>query len=118
MFQNHESVSIHMSGSSGSSSESGPLVVHCSPGTGRTGTVIACDIAIRDFELTRNVDIPKIVYKVRRDRASAVQTKEQYSFIYKVMDGSFFSLRFAPFFMLFHNVPRCITRNFLHLRPF
>lgn len=73
---------MHISGVSGA--EGGPMVVHCSPGTGRTGTVIACDIAIRDFELTRSVDIPKIVYRVRRDRASAVQTKEQYAYIYKV----------------------------------
>lgn len=64
--------------------EVNPVVVHCSPGTGRTGAVITCDIAIRDFEQTRQVDIPKIVYKIRRDRAGAVQTKEQYSFIYKV----------------------------------
>lgn len=67
-----------------SSVSTSPMVVHCSPGTGRTGTVIACDIAIREFELTRQVDIPKIVYKVRRDRASSVQTRDQYDFIYKV----------------------------------
>ncbi|GLV31164.1 uncharacterized protein CBL_12239 [Carabus blaptoides fortunei] len=78
-----ETTNMHISGVSGA--EGGPMVVHCSPGTGRTGTVIACDIAIRDFELTRSVDIPKIVYRVRRDRASAVQTKEQYAYIYKVI---------------------------------
>nr|XP_023013572.1 tyrosine-protein phosphatase 3 [Leptinotarsa decemlineata] len=65
--------------------EVNPVVVHCSPGTGRTGVVIACDIAIREFEQTRLVDIPRIVYRIRRDRASAVQTKEQYMFIYKVV---------------------------------
>ncbi|CAG9836956.1 unnamed protein product [Diabrotica balteata] len=65
--------------------EVNPVVVHCSPGTGRTGVVIACDIAIREFEQTRLVDIPKIVYRIRRDRASAVQTKEQYTFIYRVV---------------------------------
>ncbi|KAM7363118.1 uncharacterized protein ACRADG_000169 isoform 1-T4 [Cochliomyia hominivorax] len=63
----------------------GPLTVHCSPGTGRTGTIIACDIAIRSLETPkRTVDIPQIVYYVRRGRASAVLTKEQYEFIYKV----------------------------------
>ncbi|XP_050303389.1 uncharacterized protein LOC126741104 [Anthonomus grandis grandis] len=66
-------------------SEHSPVVVHCSPGTGRTGVTIACDIAIREFETTRLVDIPKIVYRIRRDRANAVQTKEQYNFIYKVV---------------------------------
>lgn len=45
---------------------------------------MASDIAIREFETTRLVDIPKIVYRIRRDRANAIQTKEQYIFIYKV----------------------------------
>lgn len=62
-----------------------PLTVHCSPGTGRTGTIIACDIAIRSLEMPkRTVDIPQVVYYVRHGRASAVTTKEQYEFIYKV----------------------------------
>ncbi|XP_050520396.1 serine-rich adhesin for platelets-like [Daktulosphaira vitifoliae] len=64
----------------------GPHVVHCSPGTGRTGTIIACDIAIRDFEVSRNVDIPKTVYEIRRCRAGAVQTRDQYAFIYKMVN--------------------------------
>ncbi|XP_037949247.1 receptor-type tyrosine-protein phosphatase alpha-like [Teleopsis dalmanni] len=63
----------------------GPLTVHCSPGTGRTGTIISCDVAIRSLETPKRiVDIPQIVYYIRRGRASAVQTKEQYEFIYKV----------------------------------
>ncbi|XP_073972788.1 uncharacterized protein isoform X2 [Rhodnius prolixus] len=62
-----------------------PIVVHCSPGTGRTGTIIAIDIAIRDFETDRAVDIPRTVYNIRRDRAGAVQTSQQYAFIYQVL---------------------------------
>lgn len=62
----------------------GPTVVHCSPGTGRTGTVIAIDLCIRDFETQRSVDIPRTVYSLRRSRAGAVQTKDQYAFIYQV----------------------------------
>lgn len=62
-----------------------PLVIHCSPGTGRSGTIVSCDIAIRSLEQpARMVDIPQIVYFVRRGRASAVQTREQYEYIYKV----------------------------------
>lgn len=64
----------------------GPTVVHCSPGTGRTGTVIAIDLCIRDFETQRSVDIPKTVYALRRDRAGSVQTKDQYAFIYQVLN--------------------------------
>ncbi|XP_058454935.1 mucin-5AC isoform X2 [Malaya genurostris] len=63
----------------------GPLTVHCSPGTGRTGTIIACDVALRAVEIPpRTVDIPHIVYYVRRGRASAVRTREQYELIYRV----------------------------------
>ena len=61
----------------------GPCVVHCSPGTGRTGAVIACDLCIRDFETRRTVDIPRCVAQLRRDRAGAVQTRDQYVFIYQ-----------------------------------
>lgn len=47
--------------------------------------MIACDIAIRALEQPiRSVDIPQIVYFVRRGRATAVRTREQYEFIYKV----------------------------------
>ncbi|KYN07007.1 Receptor-type tyrosine-protein phosphatase C [Cyphomyrmex costatus] len=66
----------------------GPIVVHCSPGTGRTGTLIALDLGIRQYEITRTVDVPRVVYTIRRDRAGAVQTKEQYAFIYKVIIDS------------------------------
>lgn len=59
--------------------------MHCSPGTGRTGTIIACDVALRAVEIPpRNVDVPHIVYYVRRGRASAVRTREQYELIYRV----------------------------------
>lgn len=63
----------------------GPITVHCSPGTGRTGTIVACDVALRAVEIPpRTVDIPHIVYYVRRGRASAVRTREQYELIYRV----------------------------------
>ncbi|KZC14866.1 Receptor-type tyrosine-protein phosphatase C [Dufourea novaeangliae] len=64
----------------------GPIVVHCSPGTGRTGTLIALDLGIRQYEITRTVDVPRVIYTIRRDRAGAVQTKEQYAFIYKALN--------------------------------
>lgn len=64
----------------------GPIVVHCSPGTGRTGTLIALDLGIRQYEITRTVDVPRVVYTIRRDRAGAVQTKEQYAFVYKALN--------------------------------
>ncbi|KAK7080770.1 hypothetical protein SK128_015480 [Halocaridina rubra] len=64
----------------------GPILVHCSPGTGRSGTFIACDLVMRQFEEQRSIDVPRTVYSIRRDRAGAVQTKEQYAFIYRVIN--------------------------------
>lgn len=63
--------------------------LHClaflhSPGTGRTGTFLASDIVMKQFEEHRTIDVPRTVYAIRRDRAGAVQTKEQYAFIYRV----------------------------------
>ena len=77
----------------------GPIVVHCSPGTGRTGTLIALDLGIRQYEITRTVDVPRVVYTIRRDRAGAVKTKEQYAFIYKVI--GFLKLPCLPSTLLF-----------------
>jgi protein tyrosine phosphatase len=62
-----------------------PVVVHCSPGTGRSGTLVACDIAMKELESLHVVDIPQIVKKLRQDRAGCVQTKEQYKHIYEVL---------------------------------
>ncbi|XP_037086174.1 tyrosine-protein phosphatase non-receptor type 7-like [Pollicipes pollicipes] len=64
----------------------GPTVVHCSPGTGRTGVMLACDICVRQFETSRSADIMRAVFRLRQDRAGAVQTREQYALIYKVLN--------------------------------
>lgn len=59
-----------------------PVVVHCRPGTGRTGTLIAIDICMRSFEDRRKVDILNCVHSMRGERAGAVQTRGQYNLIY------------------------------------
>ena len=63
----------------------GPVVVHCCPGTGRTGTLIAIDICMDAYEENQVVDVVGVVNCVRRDRPGAVQTKDQYRFIYFAM---------------------------------
>lgn len=67
-------------------SNPGPTVVHCSPGTGRTGTILAIHTCMQEFELTRVLDVPRCVYHLRRDRGGLVQTTEQYIFIYEVLN--------------------------------
>lgn len=68
-----------------------PIVVHCSPGTGRTGAVLAIDVCLRQLDASRSIDIPRCVHRLRQDRAGCVQTGEQYAFIYKVR-------RYIPFY--------------------
>jgi len=55
-----------------------------SPGTGRTGVVLAVDIQMLSYDDSKLVDILSCVCGLRQDRAGLVQTKEQYKLIYKV----------------------------------
>ena len=46
----------------------------CSSGVGRTGTLITIDIALEQAAKEGAVDIPAVVYKIRRQRMKMVQT--------------------------------------------
>jgi len=65
-----------------------PVIVHCSAGIGRTGTLLAI-ISFMEFKKINSPspNIPKIVSKLRKQRMGMVQTFEQYSFIYSVVNS-------------------------------
>lgn len=65
--------------------ESGPIVVHCSAGIGRTGTFIVIDLLIDQIKrhgLNCEIDIQKTIKIVRSKRSGMVQTEAQYKFVY------------------------------------
>ncbi|KAL4233515.1 hypothetical protein ACF0H5_008196 [Mactra antiquata] len=58
---------------------SGPMVVHCSNGTGRTGTFIAVDTVLQYLRNNNDVDIFNIVLEMRNHRSNMVQTENKSS---------------------------------------
>uniref|UniRef100_A0A8C6UX29 protein-tyrosine-phosphatase n=1 Tax=Neogobius melanostomus TaxID=47308 RepID=A0A8C6UX29_9GOBI len=63
----------------------GPMIIHCSAGIGRTGTIVVIDMIIETITrrgLDCDIDIAKIIQMVREQRSGMVQTEAQYKFIY------------------------------------
>ena len=63
---------------------SGPIMVHCSAGVGRTGTFIALDLALDQAAKERVLDLAGIVTRLRQQRMKMVQTvvsKYRYAFV-------------------------------------
>ncbi|XP_008203382.1 tyrosine-protein phosphatase 10D isoform X5 [Nasonia vitripennis] len=55
-----------------------PIVVHCSAGVGRSGTFITLDRILQQIHECEYIDIFGIVYAMRKERVSMVQTEQQY----------------------------------------
>uniref|UniRef100_UPI00358E6B0C receptor-type tyrosine-protein phosphatase kappa-like isoform X2 n=1 Tax=Myxine glutinosa TaxID=7769 RepID=UPI00358E6B0C len=64
---------------------SGPVVVHCSAGAGRTGCFIVIDIMMDMAVREGLLDIYNCVCELRSRRINMVQTEEQYVFIHDAM---------------------------------
>ncbi|XP_064156687.1 tyrosine-protein phosphatase non-receptor type 18 isoform X2 [Anguilla rostrata] len=72
--------------------DAAPILVHCSAGCGRTGVICTVDY-VHDLLLTQRItedfSIMEIVTVMRTQRPSAVQTKEQYGFVYHTVAQMF-----------------------------
>ncbi|XP_026635801.1 receptor-type tyrosine-protein phosphatase C [Microtus ochrogaster] len=64
---------------------SGPIVVHCSAGVGRTGTYIGIDAMLEGLEAEGKVDVYGYVVKLRRQRCLMVQVEAQYILIHQAL---------------------------------
>ncbi|XP_030645845.1 receptor-type tyrosine-protein phosphatase beta [Chanos chanos] len=62
---------------------SGPTVVHCSAGVGRTGTFIVLDRALQQLDSRGTVDIYGCVFDMRLHRSHMVQTECQYTYLHQ-----------------------------------
>ncbi|GAB1604726.1 receptor-type tyrosine-protein phosphatase C-like [Argonauta hians] len=61
-----------------------PILIHCSAGVGRTGTLIAIDYMlqyVRDHNIDDDIDIFSFVYQMRENRSQMVQNQGQYLLI-------------------------------------
>lgn len=65
-----------------------PIVVHCSAGIGRTGTVMVVDVLMHLLDekgLNTEIDIKKTAQLLRTQRSGMVQTEMQYRFVYQAI---------------------------------
>lgn len=72
--------------------EDRPIVVHCSAGCGRTGTICCIDYVwglLRRGRLDRNFDLCRIISDMRQQRMAMVQTLEQYILCHRAVAALF-----------------------------
>ena len=73
-------------------SETLPVLIHCSAGCGRTGTICAIDYIwglLRTGKLTSDFSLFELVKQMRRQRIAMVQTPEQYILVHRAVKELF-----------------------------
>ncbi|CAB3410719.1 unnamed protein product [Caenorhabditis bovis] len=68
----------------------GPIVVHCSAGIGRTGSVVMIEYVMGQILSGQQIEeTDKILLKIREQRNNSVQTDHQYLFVHQVLMNYF-----------------------------
>lgn len=66
-------------------SSKSPIVVHCSAGVGRTGTILLCDICLRMAAREGFVDALKVLQQMRNQRPNMVDNAQQFKLAHIVI---------------------------------
>lgn len=67
-----------------------PIVVHCSAGIGRTGSVVMIEYIMDQFLSGQQIEeSDKILQKIRDQRNNSIQTDQQYLFVHQVIMNYF-----------------------------
>ncbi|VDK24049.1 unnamed protein product [Anisakis simplex] len=63
------------------------IIIHCSAGIGRTGTIVGLDMAECLFSSGKPVNMADIVKELRKQRNGSVQTDIQYVYMHRCLVG-------------------------------
>ncbi|CAB3368676.1 Hypothetical predicted protein [Cloeon dipterum] len=62
-----------------------PILIHCSAGVGRTGTIILIDACLRMFRSHNRIDVMSIFGQMRSQRVNLVDNLAQFEFVHLVL---------------------------------
>jgi protein tyrosine phosphatase len=74
-----------------STGEQHPILVHCSAGQGRSGTLVVADSLVKDAQKAPpgfRPNIPKRIIELRFQRKGLLSTEAQLEAVYKVVDAN------------------------------
>ncbi|CAL9682662.1 unnamed protein product [Knipowitschia caucasica] len=97
----------------------GPTVVHCSAGVGRTGTFMALDRVLQQLDSKGTVDLYGCVFDLRLHRQHMVQTECQYSFLHQCVRDVLRARKHRseqenPLYPIYENYNPEFGRDFIH----